>query len=57
MSSKPRKKKKKQQAATQPRTAPAKKNSKYSPGEIAMAVLGAALVIMVAAIIITSLLE
>jgi cell division protein FtsL len=57
MSNKPRKKKKKQQAAIQPRTAPAKKNPKYSAGELAMAILGAALVIMVAAIIITSVLE
>ena len=55
MSNKPRKKKKK--ATSQPRTAPAKKNPKYSPGEIAMAVLGAALVIMVGVIIVTSLLE
>jgi cell division protein FtsL len=54
MSKKPRRKKKK--PARQPQTAPAKKNAKYSPGEIAMAVLGAALVIMVGVIIITSLL-
>jgi hypothetical protein len=51
---KSRKKKKKKPA--QPPTAPPKKNTKYSPGEIAMAVLGAALLIMVAGIIITSLL-
>lgn len=38
-------------------TKPAKKQgAKYSAGEIAMAVLGAALLIMVAGIIITSLL-
>ena len=53
MSKKPRKKKK---AGRQPQTGPAKKDTKYSPGEIAMAVLGAALLIMVAGIIITSLL-
>jgi len=54
MSKKPRKKKKK--GPGQPQTAPAKKNTKYSAGEIAMAILGAALLIMVAGIIITSLL-
>lgn len=54
MSKKPRKKKKK--ASSQPQTRPAKKNTKYSPGEIAMAVLGAAILIMVAGIVITSLL-
>jgi cell division protein FtsL len=52
MSKKPRKKKKKkgaqQQSATQ------KQNTKYSAGEIAMAILGAALLIMAAGIIITS---
>ena len=56
MSKKPRKKKKKQTAG-QPRTVPAKKNTKYSPGEIAMAVLGAALLIMVGVIIVTSIFE
>ena len=54
MSKKPRKKKRKKTA--QPQSAPPKKNTKYSPGEIAMAVLGAAILIMVAGIIITSLL-
>jgi cell division protein FtsL len=54
MSKKPRKKKKK--AARQPQTGPAKKDTKYSPGEIAMAVLGAAILIMVAGMIITALL-
>jgi cell division protein FtsL len=54
MSKKRRKKKKK--ASSQPQAAPAKKNTKYSPGEIALAVLGAALLIMVAGIIITTLL-
>lgn len=54
MSKKPRKKKKKK--GVQPQSAPPKKNTKYSPGEIAMAVLGAAILIMVAGIIITSLL-
>jgi hypothetical protein len=54
MSKKPRKKKKKK-TPRQLGAAP-KKNTKYSPGEIAMAVLGAALLIMVAGIIITSLL-
>ena len=53
MSKKPRKKKKAQspQVGGSP-----KKNEKYSAGEIAMAVLGAALLIMVAGIILTSLL-
>jgi hypothetical protein len=55
MSKKRRKKKKK--AGGQPQTAPPKKNTKYAPGEIALAVLGAALVIMVAGIVITSLLN
>jgi len=54
MPKKPRKKKKK--VGGQPQTAPPKKNTKYSPGEIALAVLGAALLIMVAGIVITSLL-
>jgi cell division protein FtsL len=54
MSKKPRKKKKKKSAPQQ--ASPPKKNTKYSPGEIAMAVLGAAILIMVAGIIITSLL-
>jgi hypothetical protein len=54
MSNKPRRKKKK--VGRQPRTGQAKKNTKYSPGEIAMAVLGAAILIMVAGIIITALL-
>jgi cell division protein FtsL len=54
MSKKPRKKKKKKTTPSQ--SAPQKKNTKYSPGEIAMAVLGAAILIMVAGIIITSLL-
>jgi len=53
MSKKPRKKKK---AGRQPPTGPAKKDTKYSPGEIAMAVLGAAILIMVVGMIITSLL-
>jgi len=53
MSKKPRKKKKTQRA--QP-SGPPKKDTKYSAGEIAMAVLGAAILIMVAGIIITSLL-
>ena len=53
MSKKPRKKKK---GRGQPQTAPAKKNTKYSAGEIAMAILGAAILVMVAGIIITSLL-
>ena len=55
MSKKPRKKKKKGRG--QPQTTPAKKNTKYSAGEIAMAILGAAILIMVGAIIVTSLLE
>ena len=53
MSKKPRKKKKVQR--TQP-SGPPKNDTKYSAGEIAMAILGAALLIMVAGIIITSLL-
>ena len=54
MSKKPRKKKKK---SVQQNQHLAKKNTKYSPGEIAMAVLGAALLVMVAGIIITSLID
>ena len=54
MSKKPRKKKPTHR--TQP-SGPAKKNTKYSAGEIAMAILGAAILIMVGAIIVTSLLE
>ena len=54
MSRKPRKKKKKSGGQ---RPAPAKKNAKYSAGEIAMAILGAAILIMVAGIIIESLLR
>jgi hypothetical protein len=54
MSKKPRKKKRK--GSGQSQTGPAKKNTKYSVGEIALAVLGAAILIMVAGIIITSLL-
>jgi hypothetical protein len=54
MSKKPRKKKRTHR--TQP-SGPAKKNTKYSAGEIAMAILGAALLIMVGVIIVTSLLE
>jgi hypothetical protein len=57
MSKKRPKKTRKKPPSGQPRTAPAKQRPKYSPGEIAMAVLGAALVIMVAAIIITSIFE
>ena len=52
MSKKPRKKKVQR---TQP-SGPLKKDTKYSAGEIAMAILGAALLIMVAGIVITSLL-
>ena len=55
MSKKPRKKKKKR--GMQQQAGPPKKNTNYSPGEIAMAVLGAALLIMAAGIIITSLLD
>ncbi len=53
MSKKPRKKKPARQ--TQPRKS-SQKNEKYSAGEIAMAILGGALLIMVAGMIITSLL-
>lgn len=55
MSKKRRKKKKKK--TPQQQSVPPKKNTKYSPGEIAMAVLGAALLIMAAGIIITALLD
>jgi ribosomal protein L16/L10AE len=54
MAKKPRKKKKK--VDRRPQTGRAKKGAKYSPGEIAMAVLGAAILVMVAGIIITALL-
>jgi hypothetical protein len=54
MSKKPRQKKKRK--SPQQQGAAPKKYAKYSPGEIAMAVLGAALLIMVAGIILTSLL-
>ena len=54
MSKKPRKKKKKIRQS-QARGGP-QKNEKYSAGEIAMAVLGGALLLMVAGIILTSLL-
>jgi fucose permease len=53
MSKKPRKKKKTHR--TQP-SGPPKKETKYSAGEIAMAILGAAILIMIAGIILTSLL-
>jgi len=53
MSKKPRKKKSSGQTQSGKR---AQKNAKYSAGEIAMAVLGGAILIMVAGIIITSLL-
>ena len=53
MSKKPRKKK---PARTARPGKSARKNEKYSAGEIAMAILGGALLIMVAGIIITSLL-
>ena len=53
MSKKPRKKKPARQ--TQPRKS-SQKNEKYSAGEIAMAILGGLLLIMVAGIIITKLL-
>ena len=54
MAKKPRKKKKK--ADRRPQPGASKKGAKYSPGEIAMAVLGAAILVMVAGIIITALL-
>ena len=53
MSKKPRKKKRPGQTQSS-RSGPS--NQKYTAGEIAMAVLGGALLIMVAGIIITSLL-
>ena len=54
MSKKQRKKKKKGASGSQQRPEP--KKNKYSAGEIAMAVLGAALVIMFGVIIVTSIL-
>lgn len=53
MSKKPRKKKR---SRPNQQKSPPQKNAKYSAGEIAMAILGGALLIMVAGIIITSLL-
>jgi len=53
MSKKPRKKKRTHR--TQP-SGPPKKDTKYSAGEIAMAILGAAILIMFTGIILTSLL-
>ena len=53
MSKKPRKKKK---APNTQASGPAKKGTKYSAGEIAMAVLGAAILIMFVGIILTSVL-
>jgi len=53
MSKRPRKKKTSHRK--QP-SKPAKKNAKYSAGEIALAILGAAILIMIAGIILTSLL-
>jgi hypothetical protein len=47
--------KKGQQRGRSSRTSPPPRSKKYSPAEIAMAVLGAALLIMIAGIIITSL--
>jgi hypothetical protein len=47
---------KKARSRPQPGTRGGRPNARYSAGEIAMAVLGAALLIMVAGIIITSLL-
>ncbi len=54
MSKKPRKKKKPERR--QPQAGGTKKNTRYGAGEIALAVLGAALLIMVAGIVITTLL-
>ena len=54
MSKKPRKKKNK--GGGRPRNAQPQKNAKYSAGEIAMAILGAAILIMVGGIVLTSLL-
>jgi hypothetical protein len=51
MSKKPRKKKKKK---PQQQQAEPKPNTKYSAGELAMAILGGALIILFAGIIITS---
>jgi hypothetical protein len=55
MANKTRRKKRKKRVPR--RSAEPKKNAKYSAAEIAMAVLGAAILIMVAGIIITALLE
>jgi hypothetical protein len=54
MSKKPRKKKKHERR--QPQAGGTTKNTRYGVGEIALAVLGAALLIMVAGIVITTLL-
>ena len=54
MSKKPRKKKKKKSPQ---QSVPTKNDTKYSAGEIAMAILGAALLIMAAGVVITSLLN
>jgi hypothetical protein len=55
MAKKQQKKKKKGSSGSQSRPQP-KKNTKYSAGEIAMAVLGAALLVMFGVIIVTSIL-
>jgi len=56
MSKKPRKKLSKS-GGTNGRKAKKPKPPRYTPGEIALAVLGAAILIMIAGIIITSILE
>jgi hypothetical protein len=56
MSKKPRKKKSKSAAAKQ-RQSKRPKPPRYTPGEIALAILGAAILIMIAGIVITSILE
>jgi hypothetical protein len=55
MAKKQRKKKKTSSSGSQQRPEP-KKNTRYSAGEIAMAVLGAALLVMFGVIIVTSIL-
>jgi hypothetical protein len=56
MSKKPRKKKSNSAAAKQ-RQSKRSKPPRYTPGEIALAILGAAILIMIAGIVITSILE
>jgi fucose permease len=49
-----RKKNRKKKKTAQPKNVPPRKNTKYSAGEIAMAILGGALIILFGGIIATS---